>query len=139
MQRPYFQIMNRMQVENNKAIEKFTRLTGMNTMKQHFSKVAITISNYIDQAEAFIARLAKYQNNMSRSELAYLSEWTYWIREIKIKAGEWVEIFLDEDLQNFTVWMEKDIRSIPGSLIIVKSPLESSIPIRKLIQQLKRR
>ena len=53
---------------------------------------------------------------MSRSELAYLSEWTYWIREIKIKAGEWVEIFLDDDLQNFTVWMEKDVRSIPGSL-----------------------
>ncbi len=74
---------------------------------------------------------------MSRSELAYLSEWTYWIREIKIKAGEWVEIFLDNDLQNFTVWMEKDVRSIPGSLVIVKSPLESSIPIRKLIHQLK--
>ena len=112
-------------------------LTGMNTMKQHFSKVAVTMSNYIDQAEAFIARLGKYATNMTRSQLAFLSEWTYWVREIKIKAGEWVEIFLDDDLQNFTVWMEKDIRSIPGSLVIVKSPLESSIPIRKLIHQLK--
>ena len=69
--------------------------------------------------------------------IAYLSEWDYWIREMKIKAGEWVEIFLDEDLENFTVWMEKDIRSIPGSLIIVKSPLDGSIPIRKLINRMK--
>ena len=52
--------MNRSEVEDNKAIEKFIRLTGIKTMKQHFNKVAVTISNYIDQAEAFIARLAKY-------------------------------------------------------------------------------
>jgi ATP-dependent DNA helicase DinG len=123
-------------IRKQQGNRKVYPLTGMRSMKQHFNKVAITISNYIDHAEAFIARLAKYQNNMSRSELAYFSEWTYWIREIKIKAGEWVEIFLDEDFQNFTVWMEKDLRSIPGSLVIVKSPLESSVPIRKLIQQL---
>ena len=124
--------MNRARLDDKMVIENFSTRWREHD-ETHFAKVAVAMSNYIDQAEAFIARLTKYEHNMSRSELAYLSEWSYWIREIKIKAGEWVEIFLDEDLENFTVWMEKDVRSIPGSLAIVKSPLESSIPVRKLI------
>ncbi|WP_172369376.1 ATP-dependent DNA helicase DinG [Sporosarcina jiandibaonis] len=124
-------------IKKQQGNRKVYPLDGMKNMKRYFSRVTLAISDYIDQAEAFIARLANCKNNMSRSELAYLSEWTYWIREIKIKAGDWVDIFFEEDYDNFTVWLEKDVRSIPGSLLIVKSPLESAVPVRKLIKRLK--
>ena len=29
----------------------------------------------------------------------FLSEWDYWVREMTIKAGEWVEVFLDDDVR----------------------------------------
>ena len=112
-------------------------LNGIKNMENHFAKVSTTMSDYIDRAEVVRERLEQHTSNMTVNERALLAEWTYWVRELKIKAGEWVELFLDDAAQNFTIWMEKDRRSIPGSLIVVKSPLEGSVPIKKFISRLK--
>ena len=117
---------------------KVYTLTGLENMNRHFSKVATEMAQYIDKAEAIETRLhVVSKNNMTRSEQAFLSDWGYWIRELKIKAGEWVELFLDNEQHNFTLWMEKDRRSIPGSLIVVKRTLDGTALIQKLIKPLK--
>lgn len=116
---------------------KIYSLTGIKHMEMHFAKVATAMSDYIDKAEALLAHLVVHQSNLTRTEQAILAEWAYWIRELKIKAGEWVELFLDEDRQNFTVWMEKDRRSLPGSLTVIKSPLDGTLAIKKFLDGLR--
>ena len=42
------------------------------------------------------------------------------IREVKIKIAEWDDIFLSPQEGN-SVWLEFDVRSVPGSLHVFKS------------------
>lgn len=112
-------------------------LTELDDRKACFSKVAEAMAAYIVQAESFTTGLVNQMENLTEKEQAILSEWDFWVRELKIKAGEWVEIFLDDQSEDFTVWLEKDKRSIPGSLTVIKRTLDSSLMIRKLIDALK--
>lgn len=112
-------------------------LNGFKNMEDLFQRVTTTLTSYIDEARILEERLQIHEESMSRSEQALLSEWAYWIRELTIKAGEWVELFFGKDLQNSTVWLEKDRRSIPGSLTIIKSPLDATLITKKFIDKLK--
>lgn len=103
-----------------------------------FSKVAEAMADYISKAEQFTSSLADQLDNLTRKEQAVVAEWNYWVREMTIKAGEWVEIFLDHATEDYTVWMEKDRRSIPGSLVVIKRSLDSSPMIRTFIDRLKK-
>ena len=69
-------------------------LTRLKHLPAQFSKVATAMARYIDQAEAIDEALRIHHDNMTREQQCLLSEWSYWIREIKIKAGQWVELFL---------------------------------------------
>ncbi len=112
-------------------------LDELDNGRARFSKVAQAMSDYISKAEAFTKGLLNETDNLTQKELAILSEWDFWVREMKIKAGEWVEIFLDDQSEDYTVWMEKDKRSIPGSLTVIKRSLDSSVMIRTFIDRLK--
>ncbi|HJF32757.1 MAG TPA: ATP-dependent DNA helicase DinG [Sporosarcina psychrophila] len=112
-------------------------LAELNYGRNEFSKVAEAMTDYISKAELFTSGLTKHVDNMTRNEQAILSEWDFWVREMTIKAGEWVEVFLDDNSDDFTVWMEKDMRSIPGSLTVIKRSLDGSQLIRKFIDRLK--
>ncbi|MDN4608712.1 ATP-dependent DNA helicase DinG [Sporosarcina highlanderae] len=96
-----------------------------------FARVAEKMSDYIESVQTIQTQLEVHKPKMSKKEEALLAEWEYWLRELKIKAGEWVEIFLDDSNENFTVWIEKDKRSLPGSLNIVKSPIDASVLIKE--------
>jgi ATP-dependent DNA helicase DinG len=112
-------------------------LAELNYGRTEFSKVVEAMSDYISKAESLTRGLANHFDNMTRNEQAILSEWDFWVREMTIKAGEWVEVFLDNNSDDFTVWMEKDMRSIPGSLTVIKRSLDGSQLIRKFIDGLK--
>ncbi|MCG7343055.1 ATP-dependent DNA helicase DinG [Sporosarcina sp. ACRSL] len=101
-----------------------------------FSQMAEKMNNYVQHVQTISSRLAIHKDNMSKKEQAFLSEWDYWLRELKIKAGEWVEIFLDNETDHFTVWIEKDKRSLPGSLNVVKSPVDSALIMKDFIRGL---
>lgn len=94
------------------------------------------LSNYIQCLEWFGHPLYAEAARMSPVEQAYLAEWEYWLQELKMKAGEWVELFVDPPSATETVWIEVDVRSLPGSLTIVKSPMIGTSIIRQLMQQL---
>lgn len=119
------------------ANRKVYALNELQSMRIHFEQVASSMADYIDQIEVVEKRLLAYTENMTKSDKALFSEWTYWVREIKIKAGEWIELFLEDDTEKFTVWMEKDIRSLPGSLTVIKCPLDGSIAIQRFVERLK--
>lgn len=108
-------------------------------MRLRFTEVSKVINEYLDIAENVESRLSRHTMNMMKSELALLSEWSYWVRELKIKAGEWVEMFLETDTQQFTVWIEKDQRSLPSSLLAIRHPLDSAATIRKFVERFKGR
>ncbi|WP_339250033.1 ATP-dependent DNA helicase DinG [Sporosarcina sp. FSL W8-0480] len=103
-----------------------------------FAKVAEKMTNYLEVIETIRLQLVMHTSKMSNREVALLSEWEYWLRELKIKAGEWVEIFLDDHNENFTVWIEKDKRSLPGSLTIIKSPIDASILIKEFTTRMEK-
>jgi len=104
--------------------------------RSHFSKVTEALSDYIRKAESFAHGLSNHLDNMTRNEQAILAEWNFWVQELTIKAGEWVEVFLDNNTEDFTVWMEKDLRSIPGSLTVIKRSLDGSKTIRKFTDRM---
>lgn len=114
---------NKRKQQHNRQTHSLSKLKGM---EKGFANVAAAMGDYISKAEAMGEYLKAQQNDLTRSEQALLSEWNYWIREIKIKAGEWVELFLDRNLQNTAIWLEKDRRSIPGSIKVVKRTLDGS-------------
>ena len=120
--------------QGNRVIFDLKELVGKEAL---FARVADKMSAYIQNVERILLQLEVHTPKMSEKEQAFVAEWTYWLRELQIKAGEWVEIFLDNGEENFTVWIEKDRRSLPGSLNIVKSPIEASVLIKNFITLLK--
>ncbi|PIC95890.1 ATP-dependent helicase DinG [Sporosarcina sp. P26b] len=101
-----------------------------------FTKVLRKMNEYISVSEKYAAPLKNLSNELTVHELAVLNEWSYWVNEMKVKAGEWVELFLEKPKMSSTVWMEKDSRSLPGSLQIKKSPVNGSEVIRDFIDTL---
>ena len=120
--------------QGNRVIFGLGEMTGDKTL---FSQMAEKMNVYIQDVQTISSRLDIHKEKMSSKEQAFLSEWDYWLRELKIKAGEWVEIFLDDETDNFTVWIEKDKRSLPGSLSVVKSPVEGSAITKEFIASIK--
>lgn len=98
-----------------------------------FDKVLRKMNEYIHVTENYAMPIQNMSNELTVHEQAALSEWFYWINEMKIKAGEWIELFLEQPNTSTTVWMEKDSRSLPGSLQIKKSPVNGSEVIRDFI------
>ncbi|GKV67973.1 putative ATP-dependent helicase DinG [Sporosarcina sp. NCCP-2716] len=82
--------------------------------------------------EEYAGALVLETDSLSPKEHAVLAEWQYWTDELRMKRGEWVELFLEEG-EDGTVWMEQDERSIPGSLQVIKSPYDSARVIRKAL------
>ncbi|VDH01648.1 Probable ATP-dependent helicase dinG homolog [Lysinibacillus sphaericus] len=94
-----------------------------------FETMFQSMNSFIEQASTYVKRLDREVESLSDKEQAILAEWHYWIDELRVKIGEWVELFLDNELDG-TVWMEQDQRSIPGSLTVIKSPIDSAPVIR---------
>lgn len=96
-----------------------------------YAAVANCLYTYIELVEQYGALVKSYNAQMTKKEQALVEEWHYWLEEIKMKAGDWVELFLDTPSQNRTVWIETDRRSIPGSLTIIRSFVEGAPIIRQ--------
>lgn len=102
-----------------------------------FRDVAASLSIYLQQAERFAQDVAGNRDQLTQKGAAILSEWEYWVQELKIKAGEWIEIFLDRNRKDYAVWVEKDRRSIPGSLMVMKTRLTGTGLVRQFAERMK--
>ncbi len=90
------------------------------------------MTNYIEVASNFIKDVNIHAENLTRTDEVLLSEWVYWVRELKIKAGEWVKLFTSNNNEENVVWLERDNRSIPGSIVINKQSFDAVSVIEKL-------
>lgn len=98
-----------------------------------FLTVLHRMNEYIELAGKYVSPINRMGSQLDLQERAVLNEWEYWLNEMRIKAGEWIELFLDETPPHEAVWLEKDNRSLPGSLQVKKSPLDASAVTRSFI------
>lgn len=101
--------------------------------RQHFHLVAKDLSKYLQILTSVTEKLKAFEHEFSKKELAYLAEWQYWVDELAIKASEWVEVFLEVQDEYHAVWVERDERSLPSSLLAVKQSLDSAAIVRELV------
>lgn len=94
-------------------------------------EVYLYLQRWVSIAEYLLERLSKSLNDSSHSEKLIIAEWQYWINEMKIKMGEWVDIFLSSPTEH-SVWIELDRRSIPGSLHVYKKPIDSTEAVNEI-------
>lgn len=91
------------------------------------------LQRWIDLAQSILERSLKLQREHTQDDQLIFSEWKYWINEIKIKTGEWADIFLTSPT-DYSVWIELDKRSIPGSLHVYKKPIDSASAVQDIFK-----
>jgi len=126
------------QVKSKQASSKYTLfLEDVPLAKEPLLKVSKLTQQWLDLA-AEVGQI--FENNIEQldnNELYLLSEWHYWIREMKMKIAEWEEIFLSPQTEN-SVWLEFDVRSVPGSLHAFKKPANVTPIIEKVLAPLRK-
>ena len=126
------------QIKSKQASSKYTLfLEDVPLAKEPLLKVSKLTQQWVDLA-AEVGQI--FENNIEQldnNELYLLSEWHYWIREMKMKIAEWEEIFLSPQTEN-SVWLEFDVRSVPGSLHAFKKPVNVTPIIEKVLAPLRK-
>ncbi|TQR19749.1 ATP-dependent DNA helicase DinG [Psychrobacillus vulpis] len=125
------QLMN----TRSKNTKRTISLDEMNIDPPILRLVANSIQSFILSAKSILD--SSYTKNATDDEASIiLNEWEYWIRELEIKVSEWDEIFLQEESIE-AKWLEIDSRSIPGSLTIIKRPLNFQNDIKKALNPMR--
>ena len=100
-----------------------------------FSKV---MQNWIDQAEQMSNLFKREIEQIAPEHKLILEQWDYWIREYKIKASEWDEIFIQSS-DDYTTWIEIDKRNLPGSIRVLKKPISITSTIEKFFHLIRKK
>ncbi|CAM5181660.1 3'-5' exonuclease DinG OS=Ureibacillus acetophenoni OX=614649 GN=dinG PE=3 SV=1 [Ureibacillus acetophenoni] len=95
------------------------------------------IQQWIDLAQNVGFKIESDVQQLSLEHVSILEQWKYWIREFKIKANEWDEIFLNPN-SHFTTWVEMDQRNIPGSIRIYKKPIDVKDTVNQLFNEVRK-
>lgn len=98
------------------------------------NEVYIQLKRWCAIAQNLHERLSMSLSDSTHAEKLIASEWQYWVNEMKIKTGEWIDIFLS-DRSNYSVWIELDRRSVPGSLHVYKTPIDSTSAVKQIFDE----
>ncbi|WP_337983531.1 ATP-dependent DNA helicase DinG [Lysinibacillus sp. C5.1] len=126
------------QVRGKQASSKWTLfLEDVSLAKEPLLQVSKLLQHWLDLA---VEAGKAFENNieqLDKNEVFILSEWHYWIRELKLRIAEWEEIFLLHQDEH-SVWFEFDLRSVPGSLHVYKKPVNVTPIIEKVMAPLRK-
>lgn len=111
-------------------------LEDLQLPKEPLLRVSKVIQQWVDLAESASRAFENDIEQLDKNDTFILSEWHYWIREMKLKIAEWEEIFLAPQEDN-SVWVEIDRRSVPGSLHVYKKPINVTPVIEKVLAPLR--
>ncbi|MFJ7826293.1 ATP-dependent DNA helicase DinG [Psychrobacillus sp. NPDC096623] len=115
---------------NGKSTKKMMALEDLDLEHTIFRSVANSIQVFIFSTKSMID---SYSKHVEEEKLqSFINEWQYWIRELAIKVSEWDEIFL-QNRGTEARWLEMDTRSIPGSLTVIKRPLNYQEDIKNAL------
>lgn len=92
------------------------------------------LQRWITIAQNLLDRLSKSLLDSTHVDKLVTAEWRYWLNEMKIKTGEWVDIFLSSS-KEYSVWIELDRRSIPSSLHVYKKPINSTHAVDEVFNE----
>lgn len=120
---------------NPKRIAFFHELTLNRNLFVDFSKA---MQHWIDLADDISMRFKKDIEQIAPEHKLILEQWDFFVREYKMKASEWDDIFIGSD-DDFTTWIEMDKRNIPGSIRVLKKPITISASIEQLFSPLRDR
>ncbi len=93
------------------------------------------IQKWVDLAQKIVSQANMEQ--LLQQHVSIVEQWKYWIREFKIKASEWDEIFLNDN-SHFSTWVETDQRNVPGSIRIYKKPIDVKDTVSQLFNDVRR-
>ena len=105
---------------------------------KRFGHVSAAIQNWIDLAEEVAVQFVSSVDELAPEHRYLLEQWRYWIREFKLKASEWDEVFLIQHA-HYSAWIEVDRRSIPGSIQLFKKPINVTTVIQQLFDPIRAR
>lgn len=126
------------QVKGKQTGSKYTLfLEDLSFAKESFAQVSKLTQQWLDLATAITQTFENNIEQLDKNDLYVLSEWQYWIREVKIKIAEWEDIFLSPHDGN-SIWLELDLRSIPGSLHVFKKPVNVTPIIEQVLAPLRK-
>nr|WP_106784727.1 ATP-dependent DNA helicase DinG [Lysinibacillus timonensis] len=128
------QKMKKSSYQNKHDSKQIAFLKDLELEHGNFEELSTLIQGWIDLAENVITRFEKSVEQIAIEHVAILEQWKYWIREFKIKASEWDEIFSSEQ-EYFSSWVEMDYRNIPGSIRILKKPIDVKEVIHQLFEE----
>lgn len=118
----------------SKSTKRTNTMEELELDKTHFIKVAKNLQTFIYSTKPYIGSSKK--KLLDQQLVVIVNEWEYWLRELEIKVSEWDEIFL-QDGEEEAKWLELDNRSVPGSLTIIKRPLNYQEDIKEAMAPLR--
>ena len=120
---------------NLKRLE-FIRELSLN--REYIVDFSKALQQWIDLADQMSVLFKKDIEQIAPEHNLVLEQWDYWVREYKMKASEWDEIFIKSD-EDYTTWIEIDRRNIPGSIRVLKKPISISSTIEQLFDPIRQK
>lgn len=96
-----------------------------------FGQMSAAVQAWIDLAEEVAQRFSTSIEELAPEHQFILEEWRYWIRAFKLQVAEWDEVFLAQHA-HYSTWIEVDKRSLPGSIQLLKKPINVTTTIEQL-------
>ncbi len=118
----------------SKSTKRTNTMEELELDKSYFIKVAKNLQTFIYSTKPYVGSSKK--NLLDPQLIVIVNEWEYWLRELEIKVSEWDEIFLQHGEEE-AKWLELDNRSVPGSLTIIKRPLDYQEDIKEAMAPLR--
>lgn len=113
-------------------------LTDLSLNKELLRNVTDVMQSWIDLAEQAAVIFKKGVEQIAPEHQLILEQWEYWVREFKVKVAEWEEIFLKEN-EDFSAWIEVDRRNVPGSIRVLKKPINLTASIQQLFAPIRKK
>ncbi|SOC19890.1 ATP-dependent DNA helicase DinG [Ureibacillus xyleni] len=98
--------------------------------------VSHAMQNWIELAERMVEIYKADIEQIATQHKIVVEQWEYWIREYKIKVAEWDEVFLQQST-DYTSWIEIDLRNLPGSIRVIKKPIDITTKIQQLFNPIR--
>ncbi|EKU44023.1 ATP-dependent DNA helicase DinG [Lysinibacillus capsici] len=125
------------QMKGKQAGSKCTLfLEDVSLAKESFAQVSKLTQQWLDLATTITQSFDNAIEQLDKNDQYVLSEWQYWIRQVKIKIAEWDDIFLSPQ-EGSSIWLEFDVRSVPGSLHVFKKPVNVTPIIEQVLAPLR--
>lgn len=132
------EVQRKLQTVNRHEMKPTIFMQDLQLDWAYFGRVAASLQAWLDLAEEVSQQFASGVDELAPEHQYVLTQWRYWVREFKVKASEWDEVFLANQT-HYSAWLEIDRRSMPGSIQLFKKPINVTTTIEQLFEPIRAR